>query len=114
MCVRPVLFWHVTCIAIGKWAWAWARQIENNKCIAYLQAPDICNVPTAEYRVQRVLRRFPKSGVYAILFKNYKLQFSVADVRHRVGRGSLPSHKSATLAIRSTLGPFAAEVSAVK
>lgn len=55
MCVRPVLFWHVTCIAIGKWAWAWARQIENNKFIAYLQAPDICNVPlwpqqSTEYR----------------------------------------------------------------
>lgn len=55
MCVRPVLFWHVTRIAIGKWAWAWARQIENNKFIAYLQAPDICNVPlwpqqSTEYR----------------------------------------------------------------
>lgn len=103
MCVRPVLFWHVTCIAIGKWAWA--RQIENNKFIAYLQAPDICNVPL--WPQQSTGGSFADSPNKAIFLKNYKLQFSVADVRQ-------PSHKSATLAIRSTLDPFAAEVSAVK
>lgn len=29
----------------SNWQWVCARQIENNKFIAYLQAPDICNVP---------------------------------------------------------------------